>query len=102
MLTIAEKTYTVEEYFGLERNSEIRHEFVEGEIIQLPQKSKVSNRIVDSLFILLHNLINENIFNTFIKTIKLSTVKGKRYRYPDVMVVPVIDDEDEYTVHKQF
>ncbi len=30
MLTIAEKTYTLEEYCELERNSEIRHEFVEG------------------------------------------------------------------------
>jgi hypothetical protein len=33
---VVEKKYTVEEYFGLERNSEIRHEFVEGETIQLP------------------------------------------------------------------
>ena len=31
---------------------------------------------------------------------KLNTVKNKRYRYPDVMVVPVVDDEDDDMVHQ--
>jgi Uma2 family endonuclease len=97
---VAEKIYTVEEYFDFEQNSEIRHEFVEGKIILIPQKSKKSNRIAGRLLFFLFHHLNESVFDVFVKTVKLSTVKGKRYRYPDVMVVPVVDDEDEYTVHQ--
>ena len=92
--------YTVEEYFEFEQNSEIRHEFVDGKITLIPQKNKVSNQIAGRLLLLLLKSINQNVFDVFVKTVKLSTVKGKSYRYPAVMVVPVVDDEDEYTVHQ--
>jgi Uma2 family endonuclease len=100
MLTVAEKIYTVEEYFELERNSEVKHEFVEGQLIEMPGEKKVANKLSSRLLVKLISLLNENVFDVFIQDVKLSTVRGKRYRYPDVMVVPVIDDEDEYTVHQ--
>lgn len=98
MLTVAEKIYTVEEYFELERNSEVKHEFVEGQLIEMPGEKKVANKLSLRLSIVLLGLLNDNVYDVFIQDVRLSTVRGKRYRYPDVMVVPVIDDEDEYTV----
>lgn len=100
MLTVAEKIYTVEEYFELERNSEVKHEFVEGQLIEIPGEKKVANKLSLRLSIVLLGLLNDNVYDVFIQDVRLSTVRGKRYRYPDVMVVPVIDDEDEYTVHQ--
>ena len=37
---IANKKYSVEEYFELEKTSEIRHEFINGDIIAMPGDSK--------------------------------------------------------------
>jgi Uma2 family endonuclease len=97
---VAEKIYTVEEYFELERNSEVKHEFVEGQLIEMLGEKRIANRVAGSIYALLLRLLNHKVFEVYIQDVKLSTVKGKRYRYPDVMVVPVVDDEDEYTVHQ--
>jgi Uma2 family endonuclease len=100
MLTVAEKIYTVEEYFELERNSEVKHEFVEGQLIEMPGEKRIANRVAGSIYALLLRLLNHKVFEVYIQDVKLSTVKNKRYRYPDVMVVPVIDDEDDDMVHQ--
>lgn len=99
-MEIKDKTFTIEEYFEFEQNSETRHEFVEGRIIKIPQKSKKSNRIAGRLCIYFLELLNEQIFLPYLKTIKLCTVRGKRFRYPDVMVVPITDNEDDYIVYQ--
>jgi Uma2 family endonuclease len=100
MLTVAEKIYTVEEYFELERNSEVKHEFVEGQLIEMPGEKRIANRVAGSIYALLLQLLNHKVFEIYIQDVKLSTVKNKRYRYPDVMVVPVVDDEDDDMVHQ--
>ena len=100
MLTVAEKIYTVEEYFELERNSEVKHEFVEGQLIEMPGEKRIANRVAGSIYALLLQLLNHEVFEVYIQDVKLSTVKNKRYRYPDVMVVPVVDDEDDDMVHQ--
>jgi Uma2 family endonuclease len=100
MLTVAEKIYTVEEYFELERSSEVKHEFVEGQLIEMPGEKRIANRIAGSIYALLLRLLNHKVFEIYIQDVKLSTVKNKRYRYPDVMVVPVIDDENDDMVHQ--
>jgi Uma2 family endonuclease len=100
MPTVAEKIYTVEEYFELERNSEIKHEFVEGQLIEMPGEKRIANRVAGSIYALLLQLLNHKVFEVYIQDVKLSTIKNKRYRYPDVMVVPVVDDEDDDMVHQ--
>ena len=100
MLLVEEKIYTVEEYFELERNSEVKHEFVEGQLIEMPGEKKIANKLALRLSVVLLGLLNDKVYDVFIQDVRLSTIKSKRYRYPDVMVVPVVDDEDEYTVHQ--
>lgn len=100
MLTVAEKIYTVEECFELERNSEVKHEFVEGQLIKIPGEKRIANRVAGSIYALLLQLLNHKVFEVYIQDVKLSTVKNKRYRYPDVMVTPVVDDEDDDMVHQ--
>jgi Uma2 family endonuclease len=46
---IAEKLYTIEDYFGLEKNSDIRHEYHYGKLIDTPRKSKIANDIANNI-----------------------------------------------------
>ena len=100
MLLVEEKIYTVEDYFELEKNSEVKHEFVDGKLIEMPGESRISNRVAGSLYATLLKLLNHKVFEVYIEDVRLSTIRGRKYRYPDVMVVPVIDDEDAYNVYE--
>ena len=65
MLTVSEKIYTVTEYFELEKTSEVKHEFVEGHLIEMPGEKKIANRIAGSLYALLLQLLNQEIFDVY-------------------------------------
>lgn len=95
-LAVAEKLYTPEEYLEFEREAEVKHEFIDGEIVAMAGASRE------------HNLIGVNVSGEL-----RSRLKGKgceiyandmrvwmrknRYGYPDVVVVcdqPQFDDEE--------
>ena len=61
MLVVEENIYSIEEYFELEKNSEIRHEFVHGTLIPMPAESKRANEIAfNCAFTLRQLLINKS------------------------------------------
>ena len=45
-----DKIYTVEEYFEFEKNSEVRHEFYYGKLIEMPGEAKKANRIAMNIY----------------------------------------------------
>ena len=100
MLLVEEKIYTVEDYFELEKNSEVKHEFVDGKLIEMPGESRIANKLSIKLSALMMQRLNDKVFDVYAHDVRLSTQRTKKYRYPDVMVVPVIDDEDAYNVYE--
>ena len=60
---VADKKYSVEEYFELEKTSEIRHEFINGELIAMPGESKKANKIARKIVRLLEDKINSKVFD---------------------------------------
>ncbi|MFK5985898.1 MAG: Uma2 family endonuclease [Pseudomonadota bacterium] len=83
---------SIEEYLQGESISEIKHEYVDGEVFAMTGAS------------LSHNRISRNIFGTFIQHLKDSSCEPfsqdmklkleNEYRYPDVMVVCDKDFKD--------
>ena len=57
------KIYTVQEYFLLEESSEIRHEFINGNLIEMSGASRE------------HHLICQNILLTLLATVKNLVIK---------------------------
>jgi Uma2 family endonuclease len=94
---VADKKYSVEEYFELEKTSEIRHEFINGEIIAMPGESKKANKIAQKIVRLLEDKINSKVFDIFNHYVRLM-LENNRYRYPDIIVAPTIDDEDSHAI----
>ncbi len=43
--TFSKRKYTLEEYFVLDKNSEVRHEFYEGEIFAMAGTTRNHNRL---------------------------------------------------------
>ena len=97
----AEKKYTVEEYFELERLSDVRHEFVNGKLYEMPGESKIANKISGNIYIELRSIFDETDLDVFDHDVKMVVRDGKIYRYPDIVVaVDGASDNDLFLLHQ--
>ena len=93
-----DKIYTVEEYFEFEKNSEVRHEFYYGKLIEMPGEAKKANRISRNILLNWNEILEQQGFEIFSHDVKAEINKNNIYRYPDLVVAPESDDKDDYIV----
>jgi Uma2 family endonuclease len=86
------KYYTVQEYFDLEKVSEIRHEFYRGEIFDMAGTTLNHNDIVDNVKRHIKNHFAPKGCRVFSESVKLEVIKGSYYPYPDIVVTCHPDD----------
>ena len=94
------RVYTVDEYLELEKISEVKHEFIDGILLEMPGESKVANKIAGNVYMTLRLSLKGKPFDVYNHDVKLRTVPGRKYRYPDIMVVPADDSDDTHVVHQ--
>ncbi len=85
--------FTVAEYFALERASEIRYEYVEGELIPLPGVSLPHNQITGNFCIAIDRIFDSQPGNVYIAAVRVR-VSPSQYRYPDVAAVAGTPETD--------
>lgn len=83
------------EYLKGELNSEIKHEFVNGDVFAMAGASKNHDRIAGNVFAELRSHLKGSPCEPFGSDLKVRTPSGSYY-YPDCMVVCENDDDDEY------
>lgn len=91
-----DKIYSVEEYFEIERHSNVRHEFHYGKLIAMPGESINANRISTRIILQLFSL-EERGYVVCHHDVKTNIKSNKVYRYPDVVVAT---DNDEINILK--
>lgn len=84
----AKKIFTPEEYLDFEVNSDIRHEYINGEIIQMTGGTPEHNEIASILNAALRFSLKGKPYSIFVADQRLWIPTRKLYTYPDVMVVP--------------
>ncbi|MBX2889401.1 MAG: Uma2 family endonuclease [Saprospiraceae bacterium] len=77
---------TVEEYIEFEERSEIRHEFINGNLIPMPSTTLFHNDICINLVILLRSLLTKGDYKIQQENVKVQISTEKDYTYPDVVV----------------
>ncbi len=83
-----EKTrLTASEYLGIERASEVKHEFAFGEIYAMSGASARHVAIVSNIVAALHSQLRQRPCQVYSTDLRLSVAAGHRYTYPDVIVV---------------
>jgi Uma2 family endonuclease len=80
-----EKKISVSEYLELEKRSEVRHGFVDGEILAMAGEKRVHNRLARRFVLLLEALSDSKNGEVVIETVKIQT-RGTRIRYPDIAI----------------
>ncbi len=97
---IREKKFTVEEYFELERNSTLRHEFVNGKLYTMPGESRIANRIAGNCDFRLKLVLEDRGYDIIRHDVRTIIRRGKHYRYPDLAIAKRSDDIDSHGVTK--
>ena len=92
-----QRRLTIEEYRALERDSESRHEYWDGEILAMGGASPAHNGICWNLTGILHPQLRAGGCRGFTHEMRVRVPASNRYVYPDLVVVcgePVFDKED--------
>ncbi len=87
---------SVLDYLEGEKISQIKHEYIDGEIYAMAGTSKSHNRIIGNLLEQLRKHLRGSDCEPFFVDIKVRVEKMNRFYYPDVVVVCGKDDEDDY------
>ncbi|HEX8316170.1 MAG TPA: Uma2 family endonuclease, partial [Flavisolibacter sp.] len=75
---------TVEEYVQLELKSDKRHEFINGQLIEMPGEKDINNEIAGLIYAFLLVQLKPKGFQVYINDVKVATTDKTKYYYPDV------------------
>lgn len=81
------KQLTQAEYLAFERDNEIKHEFIDGEIYAMSGASRNHNLITTSTIATLYNQLRGKGCETYPSDMKVRTPATGSYTYPDITVV---------------
>jgi len=91
------KIYSVSEYFSLEESGDLRHEFINGNLIEMSGASREHHKICKNLLRLFEDLLNGKGFETFIENMKVKIPNENQYYYPDIFITREEQtDENKY------
>jgi Uma2 family endonuclease len=89
---------TVEEYFDLEQHSQIRHEYLAGQVYAMVGASEAHNIIVGNIFALIRPHIRGSSCKVFVSDmkVKIKTQQADIFYYPDLFVTCDPNDNKRY------
>ncbi len=87
MQALEKRYYSSQEYLELEVVSDIRNEYINGEIIPMTGGLPNHNQIAGNLYAALHFALKRKPYRVFVTDQRLWIPERKIYTYPDVMVV---------------
>ncbi len=85
MTALLESRISIEEYLENEKQSEIRHEFVDGQLVAMAGESRQHHRVARRVLRFLEAIAEQKGCEIALEGIKVPVRNGK-FRYPDVVV----------------
>jgi len=93
--------YTAAEYFALEEQSEVRHEYFDGEVFAMAGATKAHNLLANNFMRKTWDALQGRKCQLFTSDVRVVIQENHHYVYPDVVVSCDPDDErDDLLVRK--
>lgn len=86
MLPQEKQKMTPEDYLEFEKNSELRHEYFDGEIFTMVGARKNHNRVNSNVSRMLGNQLLNRSCDVFISDMRVKIPEIEKYTYPDIVV----------------
>ena len=99
----ANRPMTVEEYIAYEESADVRHEFINGNLIPMPGTTDDHNTICMNIVQALRALLRERMpagYRIFQESVKVQIASERDYTYPDVMVTGDFRDLENRYIKK--
>lgn len=93
------ESISIADYLEGEKRSEIRHEYVDGQVFAMAGASKRHNRIIQNIGFRLQSHLSETDCEMFLESVKLRADEITIY-YPDIVVTCEPADDDDYVVYQ--
>ncbi|MFZ3017174.1 MAG: Uma2 family endonuclease [Gallionella sp.] len=90
---------SAEDYLHGELSSEVRHEYVDGEVFAMAGAGETHNLIAGNIFSKLRDFVRGGPCRVFIADMKLHVQTWKAYYYPDILVT--CDPSDSHNYFKE-
>ncbi len=84
--TKSRRKMSLEAYIAFEEQADIRHEFIDGQLIPMPGTTTYHNEICGNIYIALRNLLKGKPCKVFMENVKAQIANKKDYTYPDVQI----------------
>ncbi len=94
-ITVSKRKYTLEEYLELDKNSEEKYEYFDGEIFDMAGGSPSHARVGGNVYFLFQQKLRSRNCEAFNSDMRVKVPAALPYRYPDVSVVcgePVFEE----------
>ena len=92
-----DKIYTPQEYFLLEEAGEVRHEFINGNLIEMSGASREHDFICQNILLALLSSTKHLGFKVFMENMKVKIPNENQYYYPDIFITREVEtDENKY------
>ena len=94
---IHDKIYSLEEYIMLDEASDIRHEFINGQLYDMCGTSDLHNEICQNLLIFFRTTLGKKDFKIYMEGVKCKIQGEEYYTYPDIFITNNESDKgDKY------
>ena len=87
-----------EEYLAWEATQEMRHEYINGEVIAMAGGTRNHNRVTGNIFKILDDALGDRQCEVYIADVKVQVEPSCKYFYPDVVVTCDERDRDPQLV----
>jgi Uma2 family endonuclease len=94
------RTYTVQEYFLLEEASEIRHEFINGNLLEMSGASREHHFICQNILLALYETVRRFGYKIYMENMKVQIANENQYYYPDIFITK--EPEADHNKYVQF
>jgi Uma2 family endonuclease len=96
-----DRIFTVEEYIKKELTSERRHEFINGQLFEMPGEKDINNEIAFAIALILHGFLKAKGYTLYSHDMKVAIPGGTKYYYPDVFITAEEkNDNNSYIKYK--
>lgn len=95
------KTYTTSEYFLSEEAGDVRHEFINGNLIEIPDDSREHHFICQNILRTLETLFSNNAYEVYIGSMKVKIQNENQYYYPDIFITKEPETDENRFVQFQ-
>ncbi|GAA3978379.1 Uma2 family endonuclease [Hymenobacter antarcticus] len=94
------RRYIVAEYFAFEEQSEVKHEFFDGEVFSMAGADVSHNMLGGNFYVNFRQALRGRPCKVVMEGVQLAVQEGHHYTYPDVMITCDPDDQQAKRIIK--